>query len=136
MASQTIFRSRIRRWISVLAVLVFAVRALLPTGYMLTEVHGQLSMVMCPAGLHHGGGTHHLSPMPPMDGMHHSAHDSLSTTHCPFALAGSVGLLAQAPAPAEPYFVLLRRPLAVAVVSVPVAPPLRHRAPRGPPSLA
>ena len=125
-----------RRWASVLTVLVFGFRALIPTGYMYAAVDGHTRLVMCPAGILHAAG---VPVMPGMDhtfGMNHAAHAALAADHCPFALAGGAALLAAAQTPREPFFVILRPAQAPALVSAPAAPPLRYHAPRGPPSLA
>jgi hypothetical protein len=135
---------RFRRWFGVLAVLAILLRALIPAGFMIGQVDGHASWVVCApgleraahhhaadpplmAGMDHGGGTN------PASGIDHAAH---AAAHCPFALAAGAGLLAQAPTPADAYFVQLRPPPAAVVHSIPAAPPWRHHAPRGPPTLA
>ena len=122
MTLQAFHRSPLaRRCFGVLVVLVFGLKALMPTGFMLASIDGHAQLVMCPAGAHHA---------------HHAAHAAIAAQQCPFALASGAALAVQAQAPAEPYFTTLQSAHADAVVSVPLAPPLRHRAPRGPPALA
>ncbi len=149
MTLQLIHRSPLaRRWFGVLVVLLFGLRALMPTGFMLAAVDGHARWVMCPVGLDHDGGKLHAAAMHAMAGMEHgpagdhvvgidhAAHAALAAQQCPFALATGAALSAWQQQPAEPYFVALRLVRADAVVSVPAVPPLRHRAPRGPPALA
>jgi hypothetical protein len=119
---------RHRRGLSVLVLLALALRALIPTGYMITAVEGHAQLALCPSGLHWAGHLHHE--------VDHGAGITHGADHCPYALAGGHGLAGAAPEPAQPYFVLLRPAYAVAPASVPAEPPLRHHAPRGPPSLA
>ncbi len=143
MSLQAIHRSRAaRRWIGALALLAFGLKALVPTGFMLAAVEGQVRLVMCPAGMHHPPGMPTMAEMIHGPGaehaatVDHAAHAALASQQCPFALASGAALLAQAPSPAEPYFLWLPPARAGAVASVPAAPPLRHHAPRGPPALA
>lgn len=149
MTLQSIHRSsRARRWFGLLVGLLSGLKALTPAGYMLAAVDGHAQWVMCPAGVYHRGNMHHAAGMLPMAGMNHSlgldhapaidhaAHASLAARQCPFALASGAALVAMAREVVEPYFVLLRPVRADAVVSVPIAPPLRYHAPRGPPALA
>ena len=137
MRLQGLLRSRhARRWFGVFVVLAFGLKALLPTGYMFAAVDGHARLVMCPAGLYHAAGVHHMVGMEHALGTDHSAHAALAADQCPFALAGGAAVLAAVHDPAKPYFVVLPAARAVAVASVPIAPPPRHHAPRGPPSLA
>jgi hypothetical protein len=129
-------RLRTRQWLGAAAMLVFALRALIPAGYMLAAVEGHTRLVMCPAGVYHGVPRHAMSDMGHALGMNHAAHEALAADHCPFALAGGSGLLSAASLPVEPYFVFLRPGRAQAIASVPTAPPSRYHAPRGPPALA
>jgi len=143
MSLHTIGQSPIaRRWIGALAVLVLAMRAAIPTGFMLGQADGQLNVVLCPAV----GAP--LAPLAPhdasaeslMSGMHHhadahAAHHLTAAASCPFALASGAVLLSQALKIPDPYFVALRPAPAPVVLSVPAAAPLRHQAPRGPPAL-
>jgi hypothetical protein len=136
MSLHAIGRSRAaRRWLGGLAVLVLALRALAPTGFMLERVDGQLSMVLCSGA----------APTPGMPGMHHGPHPGGQAGHphhlaaaasCPFALSGGASLFAaQALKVPDPYFVVLRPTGAPTLTSLAAAPPPRHQAPRGPPAL-
>jgi hypothetical protein len=134
--------ARLRRWLSVLAVLVFGFKGLIPSGYMFAAVDGHAQLIICPAGLHDASatrstaGVHFMAGMAHMPGMVHSAHAALAANQCPFALAGGAALRAAVVEPAAPSFVTLQPARAVAAVSVPITPPSRFHAPRGPPSLA
>ena len=117
-----------RRWIGALAVLVLALRALVPTGFMLAQAGGHLTVVVCPAA----------APTLTMAGMHHhagahAAHHLAAAASCPFALSGGAMLVSQALTTPDPYYVGLQPVPAPTVVSHPAAPPPRHQAPRGPP---
>jgi hypothetical protein len=120
-----------RRTLSVLAALALALRALIPTGFMLAPVDGHAQIVICPAGLHEASHAHHAGAA-----AGHAAGSAHAADQCPFALAGGPGFIGAAPDLAQPYFVLLQPPPTVALASVAVPPPLRHHAPRGPPALA
>ena len=130
--------ARARSWFGALLVLAFGLRALVPTGYMIDAVDAHARLVLCPAGLHQAvGAHHHHSGMGQLAGMNHAAHGAQhAAADCPFALASGAALVAAARQPAQPYFAWLPRAPAVAVASIPTAPPPRHHAPRGPPSLA
>ena len=143
MSLRTLNRARrTRGWFGLLAILVFGLKALVPAGYMIAAVDGHARLVMCPAGLAHAGSMHHSVGMPAIAGMelsaglNHAAHAQLAAYQCPFALAGGAGLLARAPVLILPYFLTLQRTAVPVVPSAPIAPPLRHLAPRGPPALA
>jgi hypothetical protein len=128
---------RFRSTLLVLAVLAMAFRSLVPTGFMIAAVDGRAELVMCPAGLHHGGHAHHLADAAHQGaGALHAAGLEHAADQCPFALAGSPGLTGAAPDLAQPYFVLLQPSRTVAVATVPAEPPPRRYAPRGPPALA
>ena len=140
--------SAARHWIGALAVLVLAMRAAVPTGFMVGQAGGHLSFVLCPAvgsphvlpGVaaepsahllhHHLGGAAGPSPLDA-----HAAHHLTASASCPFALASGAALLSQALKTPDPYYTALRPAPAPAVYSYPAAPPLRHQAPRGPPAL-
>ena len=128
--------ARRSRWVSVFVVLVFALKALIPPGYMLAPVDGHARLVMCPAGIHYPAGMHSMAGMVHVNEVGHAEHASLAVTQCPFALAGGVALLAAAGAVAEPHYVTLQPARPCATASVPTTPPARYHAPRGPPSLA
>jgi hypothetical protein len=141
---QVIGRSApMRKWLGALAVLVLAMRSLVPTGYMLAPVEGHLSVVICavdaPLGAmtgahhHHGAHVHSLSDAA-VAGFAHASHHAANST-CPYA-ASSGALLAHAAAMVTaPYFVALQPESPRPDASIPAAVPLRHKAPRGPPTL-
>ena len=124
---------RLRRWLSVLVVLVFGFKALIPTGYMLAAVDGHAQLVICPSSISVTAAMHSVPDMAHMAGMQHAAH---AANQCPFALAGGAAFRATLADLAEPNFVILQPPREFAPASVPSTPPSRFRAPRGPPSLA
>jgi len=145
----------LRRAMPMLALLALAIRALVPTGYMLAPVAGHLSLVFCPAtyaggdvalpaaGNEHQLHHHHDSQLAGATGHEgheghagHAAHAALENQHCPFALANGTALLAQSAGSSETYYIVLQPARLERVDSSPAAPPLRHRSPRGPPSLA
>jgi hypothetical protein len=128
--------ARLGRRLSVLVVLTFAIKALIPTGYMFAAVDGHAQLVMCPAGIHDAAALHSMAGMAHMPGMVHAAHGALAANQCPFALAGGAAFRAAPGEPAEPNFVILQPLRAVATASIPTSPPSRFHAPRGPPSLA
>jgi hypothetical protein len=132
MMRQALHRSpHFRRTLSVLAALALALRALIPTGFMLAPVDGHAQIVMCPAGLHQAGHAHHAGAA-----AGHAAGSAHAADQCPFALAGGPGLTGAASDLSDPHFFLLQPPRTVAFASVAISPPLRHHAPRGPPALA
>ena len=134
--------TRRRRWLAAIALLAFAVRALIPVGYM-PSGNGVFGLQICPEGLSaqalalidpHAAHHHHMGAGGTSGGHPHD-HQSWASGHCAFA-----ALAAAAPSP-HPYLVELA--LAAASVSnlpetVRVAQPHRYRVsqPRGPPSLA
>ena len=149
MSLHTIGQSPIaRRWIGALAVLVLAMRAAVPTGFMVGQAGDHLSFVLCPAvgsalalhGVaaesskhllhHHSGGAASTSQLDA-----HAAHHLTAAASCPFALASGAALFAQALKTPDPYYTALQPAPAPAVYSYPAAPPPRHQAPRGPPAL-
>ncbi len=137
-----------RRWFGVLVLLAFAFKALVPEGYMVAKVDGRARLVMGPAGLYHSAAVHHAGGMHDMAGMqhapgdaatagvNHAGHAVLAAGQCPYALAGGAALAMQISSPAAPYYAVVQPARVGAGITVPVAPPLRHRAPRGPPALA
>jgi hypothetical protein len=123
--------------------LALCLKALVPTGYMIAAVDGHARLIMCPAGIHQPLAMHHEGGAMAMgDAQHlasagHAAHAAQhAAADCPFALAAVAVLGTSAPQSAEPYFILLPNAAPLSVASIPAAPPLRHSAPRGPPSLA
>lgn len=145
----------LRRGFMALALLALALKAVIPVGYMLAPVNGHATLVMCPAGIHqpmsHGMSTD-MASMAGMDmsaaaphmgmadhgaGEAHAAHAAAhAAADCPFALASGAALVAAIEAPAARYFEWIPHARPVAPATVPRAPPLRHEAPRGPPSPA
>jgi hypothetical protein len=131
-------------WLGVLAVAIFGLRALIPTGYMLAAVDGHARLIVCPGGVHAAPATMSMEhgidigrgAMDAAAAMHHAGHAASGAEHCPYALSGGPGLVAASLESAEPYFSLLQPARAPAVLSVSRAPPPRYHAPRGPPSPA
>jgi hypothetical protein len=110
-----------REWLGALAVLALLLRALMPTGFMPSPVHGGMQLVLCSLS-----GTD-VSP-------HERAPHGSDKLPCPFAASGACAAPPAAPAPR--LAVTLR--LASATVSYrspALAVPLRHAAARGPPAL-
>lgn len=142
MNANPLLRTRRRPlWLGVLAVAVFGLRALIPTGYMLAAVDGHARLILCPAGVRYAGAmpaTDHGMSMDRAMAMDHGAmdHAAQGAEHCPFALSGGASLVAASHAPVEPYFLLLQPPRPPLILSASTAPPWRHHAPRGPPSPA
>lgn len=113
-------------------------RALVPSGFMLAQVDGGLSLVLCEAeamtaGPHTTGHHHHAGAL-------HSGHDSDPSFHgdtgCPYAQSGAASLLPTLPrlagtAPALSF----PAPPRVAQTITGSGPP-RQQSPRGPPALA
>ncbi len=134
--------ARLGRRLSLLVVLAFGFRALIPTGYMFAAVDGHTQLVICPAGIHVAAdahpmvGAHSMAGMAHMPGMAHAAHAGLAANQCPFALASGAAFRATAGELAEPNFVVLQPARVFTATSVPITPPARFHAPRGPPSLA
>jgi hypothetical protein len=124
---------RLRRCLSVVAILALALRALIPTGFMIAADAGHARLVVCPAGIHDALHAHHAHQA---DGTGHAGEASHNADLCPYAMAGGPGLAGLAPGVSEPYFVRLETARPVVPASVPAAPPPRHHAPRGPPFLA
>lgn len=131
-ASKLTQRPGARRLIATLAVLAFALHALVPVGYMWTPVAGRLAVVACSdyasdavalatqhqhAHHHHGGG-----------------HAGASSDSCPYALAGGAALAANAPALAAQQFEIVQSRLPQFDYSAPRSIPPRFHAPRGPPA--
>lgn len=130
-------------------------KAAIPVGYMVVAVDGHASLVLCMSGVHR-----HSAPVVAADSramadmympatalhpgaMEHAlghAHAAHSAQHaaadCPFSLASGAALVAAIEAPAARYFELIPRTALIVPATVPLAPPLRHEAPRGPPPLA
>jgi len=129
-----------RRLIATLAVLAFALRSLVPVGYMWAPVDGRLAVVACSeyaadavalATLHihhhHHGGGHAGAP-----GAH--SESAASSDSCPFALAGGAALAANATTLAAQQFEIVQARLPQFDYSAPRSIPPRFHAPRGPPA--
>lgn len=127
---------RRRRCAAVLVILVFGLKSLLAPGYMFAAVDGQLRLVMCPAGIHNAAAMQSMPGMEHASGMVHGMLASFGADRCPFALAGGAAFLAVVCEPTAPKYVIFRPARARSAASVPIAPPWRYHAPRGPPSLA
>jgi hypothetical protein len=119
-----VLRSPFRASLAALALLAFCAHALIPTGFMPGSVHGAPQLVVCNG--HMPGSTH---------SGHHGNSGSSADAPCPFALSGGA-------APLSTHFDLALTheapDLLVPFVDRPVVSetPLRHTAPRGPPTLA
>jgi hypothetical protein len=144
---------------ALLAVFAFALRALVPTGFMLMPVDGHLQWALCPdagdasaSGVAMAGGAadlhahhhHHAGKQAGMAGplvahgadMHGAGAGHESQPHCPFALASAAPLAGSLPSLVAPWSELQ---LPIPVASRPgraADAPLRHAAARGPPTLA
>lgn len=128
-----------QRLIATLAVLAFALRSLVPVGFMWSPVDGRLAVVACSeyaadvvalATQHQHSHHHHH------DGGHSGAHSggSASTDSCPYALAGGAALAANAPTLAAQQFEIVQARLPQFDYSAPRSIPSRFHAPRGPPA--
>ncbi len=123
-----------RQVLAVLAVLAFALRALVPVGYMWAPSDGLVTVVACSdyAGDVVALATHH----------HHHHHaggqggSSATADSCPFALAGGAALASAAPTLAVRHFQLVQARLPSFDRGAPASIPLRFLAPRGPPAAA
>jgi hypothetical protein len=128
-------RAKVPQWLTSLVMAMLCLRALVPAGFMLASVDGQLAVVLCDADaktLPHDPAAHH----------HHGGHDHATHHHanpdptCPYAQSAG-----PAPLPALPVLA------ATAIAGDCVQPayqaqnyahfgPTRQQSPRGPPSLA
>ena len=117
-------------------VLVFGFKGLIPQGYMLATVDGHTRLVICPAGIHYAADRHSMPGMVHSSNIDHIAHASLAAAQCPFALASGAAFHAAVAVPAAPDFVVLQPARFCETASLPITPPLRYHAPRGPPTLA
>jgi hypothetical protein len=135
-ALATLRQARLKGWLGAMVVLVFGLRALIPSGYMLASVEGHSRLVICPSGLHYAAGMHTMAGMTHGSGMAPGAHATFSAEHCPFALAGGAALYTSSGVWAEPGYVILQPKNSRAPASIPIAPPTRYDAARGPPTLA
>lgn len=124
MSARLSLRTRGPFWLGVLAVAVFGLRALIPTGYMLAAIDGHAHLVPCPASAH----MNHASAM------HHAGHAATGAGPCPYALSAGASLVGAQQDPARPYYSLLLPTHPPAVITASSLPPPRYHAPRGPPS--
>ena len=134
-----------RRLIAMLAVLAFALRSLVPVGYMWAPIDGRLAVVACSdyaadvvalATQHQHSHHHHYDDAhagaPGAPGAH--GESAASADSCPFALAGSAALAANAPTLAAQQFEIVQARLPQFDYSAPRSIPSRFHAPRGPPA--
>jgi hypothetical protein len=133
MTLQAINRSSTaRRGFGALVLLAFVLKALLPPGVMLARFDERAQLVICGEGI--GPAAASTPPMAGMDHSAHAAHATHTSQGCPYAQANAVGAAAHYATHSVPWFSALQ--LAVVSGGTPVSPdpPLRYRAPRGPPS--
>jgi hypothetical protein len=130
-----------RRLIATLAVLAFALRSLVPVGYMWAPVDGRLAVMACSdyaadvvalATQHQHAHHHHDGGHSGATGAHSGG--SASTDSCPFALAGGAALAANATTLAAQQFEIVQARLPQFDYSAPRSIPSRFHAPRGPPA--
>ncbi len=123
-----------RYLLATLAVLAFALRSLVPVGFIWAPGDGHVTVVACSdyAADALALATHH----------HHHHHggaqggSSAESDSCPFALAGGAALAFSAPALAAQHFEIVQARLPSFDSSAPASIPLRFLAPRGPPTAA
>jgi hypothetical protein len=117
-------RGSTRECFAALAFIALFTHALIPTGFMPGSVHGQAQLVVCNG---HMAGSSHAG--------HHGNSGSNADSPCPFALSGGA-----APLPAHFDLGLehVAPDLLVPFIEwrIDSEPPLRHAAPRGPPTFA
>ena len=118
-----------------LAVLAFALRSLVPVGFMWAPLDGHVTVVACSdysadvvalASHHHH---HHLHGA--AQGEHSATADS-----CPFALAGGAAFASSAPTLAARHFEIVQARLPSFDSSALASIPPRITAPRGPPAVS
>ena len=119
-----------------LVVLAFALRSLVPVGFMWAPLDGRVTVVACSdysadvvalASHHHH---HHHHPGAAL-GEHSATADS-----CPFAQASGAAFASIAPTLAASHFEIVEARLPTFDSSAPASIPLRFLAPRGPPAAA
>ena len=124
-----------RPLLAMLAVLGFALRSLVPVGFMWAPVDGQVTVVAC---------SDYAADVVALASPHHHHHgsgaaqggSSAGTDSCPFALAGGAALTSHAPTLAARHFQIVQARLPSFDSSAPASIPLRFLAPRGPPTAA
>ena len=117
-----------RRLIATLAVLVFALRSLLPVGYMWAPVDGRLAVVAC------SDYAADVVALATLHIHHHHGGAAAATDSCPYALAGGAALAANAPTLTAQQFEIVQARLPQFDYSAPRSIPSRFHAPRGPPA--
>jgi hypothetical protein len=124
-----------RPLLATLAVLAFALRSLVPVGFMWAPGDGHVTVVACSdyAADAVALATHH----------HHHHHQggaqggsAAESDSCPFALAGGAALAFSAPALAAQHVEIVQARLPSFDSRAPASIPLRFLAPRGPPAAA
>lgn len=120
--------------LAILAVLAFALRSLVPVGFMWASGDGHVSVVAC---------SDYAADVVALATHHHDHHhagaqggSSAGTESCPFALAAGAALASTAPALAALHFQLVQARLPSFESRAPASIPLRFLAPRGPPAAA
>ena len=124
-----------RHLCATLAVLAFALRSLVPIGFMWAPQDGHVTVVACSdyaadvvaLATHHHHHHHHAGAQ---------GGRSATSDSCPFALAGGAALASNAPTLAVRHFQIVQARLPSLDSSAPASIPLRFRAPRGPPAAA
>jgi hypothetical protein len=139
-----------RHWAAPFVLAMLLLRALVPTGFMLAPVDGQLALVLCDAdssaylhphaGHEHAGHDRAGGDMPGHDMAGHDHSGGHQHTHpdstCPYAQSGGASPLpfgAALAAPAVPSAAILQ--VIVAQTTAHFGP-ARQQSPRGPPHLA
>jgi hypothetical protein len=113
-------------------VLAFALRSLVPLGYMWTPVEGRLAVVAC---------SDYAADVVALATQHQHAHHhhaggqaGASSDSCPYALAGGAVLAANPTTLAVQQFEIVQARLPLFDYSAPPSIPSRFHAPRGPPA--
>ena len=126
-----------RRRIATVAVLAFALRSLVPAGYMWAPVDGRVAMMACSG---------HAADVVTLTTLHQHAHHyhggapgahgerATATDSCPFALATGAALASSAPTLTAQQFQIVQARLPQFDYSAPRSIPSRFHAPRGPPA--
>jgi hypothetical protein len=119
---------------TLVAVLAFALRSLVPAGFMWAPLDGHVTVVAC---------SDFSADVVALASHHHHHHhgvaqggSSATGDSCPFALAGGAAFASSAPGLAVQHFEIVQARLPVFDTSAPRSIPLRFLAPRGPPAAA